>query len=222
MTICDAQYQMPAIFALTLSTIWAITVRIAITASELYNGTNNSAILPSIQAVHPAVFQLSCFNNSLNSAITQFHPPQKTDTYLIYLAFKWQKRWSDRVYGFKVKRGCSFCAENILRQLTLGLFPVIKVAKIGEESREGKGKKATTEEEGERKYLPPDRTSQEVQPQQKHMQKRFDYADTKECWEHEQLAWSHRGSWESSDLSNAVCNFWYVSTLYVCVRVCVY
>lgn len=31
MTICDAQYETPAIFSLTLSTIWAITVRIAIT-----------------------------------------------------------------------------------------------------------------------------------------------------------------------------------------------
>lgn len=77
MTASDAQYQMPAIFALALSTIWAITVRIAITDYELYNSNDNSATLPSIQAVHPTVFQLPRFNNRLNSAITQFHPPQK-------------------------------------------------------------------------------------------------------------------------------------------------
>lgn len=75
MTICDARYQIAAIFPLGLSTIGAITVRIAITDCELYNSTNNSAIPPSIQAVHPTVFQLSCFNNSPNSTITQTQPP---------------------------------------------------------------------------------------------------------------------------------------------------
>lgn len=74
-TICDAQYQTAAIFPLGLSTIGAITVRIAITDCEFYNSTNNSAIPPSIQAVHPTVFQLSCFNNSPNSTITQTRPP---------------------------------------------------------------------------------------------------------------------------------------------------
>lgn len=44
MTICDAQYQKLAISTLTLSTIWAITVRIAITEYELYNSTDNSAV----------------------------------------------------------------------------------------------------------------------------------------------------------------------------------
>lgn len=42
-----------------ISTIGAITVRIAITACERYNSTNNSAIPPSVQAVHPTVFQPS-------------------------------------------------------------------------------------------------------------------------------------------------------------------
>lgn len=77
MTICDAQYQTPVIFTLTPSTIWAITVTIAITGYELCNSADNSAIQPPIQAVHPTVFQFPCFNNRPNSPITQFHPPKK-------------------------------------------------------------------------------------------------------------------------------------------------
>ncbi len=77
MTICDVQYHMPAIFTLNLSTIWAITVAIAITDYELYNSIDNSATLPSVQAVHPTVFPLPRFSNRLNGAITQLHPPQK-------------------------------------------------------------------------------------------------------------------------------------------------
>lgn len=55
MKVHDAQYKMLVIFPLSLSTIWAITVRIAITAYELYNSTDNS-VSQSIQAVHPTVF----------------------------------------------------------------------------------------------------------------------------------------------------------------------
>lgn len=56
MTVCGAQSQMPAIFAFSSSSVWAITVRIAITGDDLDNATNNSAILSSIQAAHPALF----------------------------------------------------------------------------------------------------------------------------------------------------------------------
>lgn len=56
MKVCDAQYKMLVIFPLSLSTIWAITVRIAITAYELYNSTDSSVSQFSIQAVHPNVF----------------------------------------------------------------------------------------------------------------------------------------------------------------------
>lgn len=52
-----------------LSTIRAITVRIAITACKRCNSTNNSAIPPSVQAVHPTVFQPSLlFDNGHKQA----------------------------------------------------------------------------------------------------------------------------------------------------------
>lgn len=72
MSVCRVQYQMPAIFAVSPSSMWAITVRIAITADEFDNAANNSAILSSIQAVHPTLFHWFCFSNSLNRAIVQF------------------------------------------------------------------------------------------------------------------------------------------------------
>lgn len=78
MTVCGAQYQMPAIFAFSPSSMWAITVRIAITGDEFDNAANNSTILSSIQAVHPTVFHWFCFSNSLNRAIVQFLPWKQT------------------------------------------------------------------------------------------------------------------------------------------------
>lgn len=125
------QYQMPAIFTLTLSTIWAITVRIAVTDYELYNSTDNSAVQPSIQAVHPTAFHLPHFNNRLNSAITQFLPPPKTDTSMIYFAFSRQRRWSDSaVIVSKSSKAFYSCAVNMLRLLRLGFFPFVTVTKI--------------------------------------------------------------------------------------------
>lgn len=44
------------IFTATRSTIWSITVRIVITDYEFYDGTDNSATAPSLQAVRPAAF----------------------------------------------------------------------------------------------------------------------------------------------------------------------
>lgn len=74
MTVCGAQYQMPAIFAFSPSSTWAITVKIAITGDEFDNAANNSAILSSIQAVHPIVFHWFCFSSSLNRASTETEP----------------------------------------------------------------------------------------------------------------------------------------------------
>lgn len=69
----------------TISTIWAITVTIAITDYELYNSTNNSDTQSSIQAVHPIEFQLPRFNNRLNSAIAQFYSPKKQTLWWLLL-----------------------------------------------------------------------------------------------------------------------------------------
>lgn len=69
---CQCHFFPPAI-----TIIWAITVTIAITDYEFDDSTHNSALQPSIQGVHPIVFQLPHLNNRLNSVITQFYSPQQ-------------------------------------------------------------------------------------------------------------------------------------------------
>lgn len=81
-TVGDTRYQMLVICARALSTIWAITVRPAISSYELSNSTNNSVAQSSVQAVHPTVFQLPHFNNDSNNLRRRHH----------FFAFSWQRR----------------------------------------------------------------------------------------------------------------------------------